>query len=168
MASSSVPAASASAAADIPSGVLPVGPVAPSDVDVEMSGSDSEWIQIKDEPVTVHDQAVKEEQETTPFLAEAQLIDSDDKPLFEKLKEMEEALAKLSVDKEKKKLAFDDEAEIIEISPRKSVWPSQLHDSFILGMARFQSVTSSPTPFGFPPTPSRWRHGKPKPAPWLR
>ena len=109
MASSSVPAASASAAADLPSGVLPVGLVAPSDVDVEMSGSDSEWIQIK------------EEQETTPFLAEAQLIDSDDKPLSEKLKELEEALAKLSVDKEKKKLAFDDEAEIVEISPRKSV-----------------------------------------------
>ena len=53
-------------------------------------------------------------------MAEAQLIDSDDKPLSEKLREMEEALAKLSVDKEKKKLAFDDEAEIIEISPRKS------------------------------------------------
>ena len=49
MASSSVPAASASAAADIPSGVLPVGLVQPSDVDMDMSGSESEWIQIKDE-----------------------------------------------------------------------------------------------------------------------
>ena len=121
MASSSVPAASASAAADIPSGVLPVGPVQPSDVDVEMSGSESEWIQIKDEAVMVHDQAVREEQETTPFLAEAQIIDSDDKPLSKKLREMEEALAKLAVSKEKKTLAFADEAEVIEISPRKRV-----------------------------------------------
>ena len=102
-------------------GVLPVGAVTPSDVDVEMSGSDSEWIQIKDEAAMVHDQAVREEQETTPLLSEAQIIDSDDKPLSEKLREMEDALAKLTVSKEKKKLTFDDEAEVIEISPRKRV-----------------------------------------------
>ena len=75
--SSSVPAASASAAA--------TEPVALLDAEMEMSGSDSEWIQIKDEAVTVHDQAIREEQETTPFLAEAQVIESDNKPLSEKV-----------------------------------------------------------------------------------
>ena len=113
MASSSVPAAGAVAAA--------AEPLAPQDLDVDMSGSDSEWIQIKDEAVMVHDQAVREEQETTPFLSKAQIIESDDKPLSEKLREMEDALAKLTVSKEKKTLTFDDEAEVIEISAPASL-----------------------------------------------
>ena len=118
MSSSSMPAADAAAAA------AAAEPVAIQHVDVEMSGSESEWIQIKDDAIMVHDKAIREEQETTPFLLEAQVVESDDKPLAEKLQEMEGALAKLSVGKEgkdKKQLAFDDDAEIIEISPRKPV-----------------------------------------------
>ena len=62
----------------------------------EMSGSDSEMIEIEDAPVSVHDEAVEAEQSTTAFFTEAELVEVDEKPLAVKLQEMTDALAALT------------------------------------------------------------------------
>ena len=76
---------------------------------VDVSGSDSEWIEIKEKATSLHDEAVVAEQTTTTFLTEAEIVEVDDNPLV--LQEMTDALAKVTT-KEKQVLSFKEEAEI--------------------------------------------------------
>ena len=54
---------------------------------VDVSGSDSEWIEIKEKATSLHDEVVVAEQTTTTFLTEEEIVEVDDNPLVVKLQD---------------------------------------------------------------------------------